>query len=441
VATQVEELPENKVKLTVDVTAHEMHHALEHAASDLAATVRIPGFRKGKVPMPLLVQRVGRERLYAEAVESHIGGWFWNAAARARVNPVAMPEYEYNLPSTDKEGWSFSATVEVQPKPEPADWTTLEVPKHEAQVPEEAVKQELDLLQVSVADLVPVEGRPAQEGDVAVIDLVAHDGTAQRDYIVGIGSGRLVEEIEQGLVGLGAGESREIAYELGDGSRRQATVVVKELKEPVLPPLDDELAKKASEYDTLDELKSETESRLLAEVEDELEGLFRTAAVDELVRATNFVAVGPLVEARTRELLTGLARSLEARGIDAGTYMQITGQTPEVLSDRLRAEASLSVSRELVLEAVADKLGIEVTDDDIRDDLREAGESDEDIEEFIESGGADRVRDEVRMKRALDRVAAEVKPIAPELHEARESIWTPEKEQPAETPKLWTPGS
>ena len=440
-ATQVEELPENKVKLTVDVTAHEMHHALEHAASDLAATVRIPGFRKGKVPMPLLVQRVGRERLYAEAVESHIGGWFWNAAARARVNPVAMPEYEYNLPSTDKEGWSFSATVEVQPKPEPADWTTLEVPKHEAQVPEEAVKQELDLLQVSVADLVPVEGRPAQEGDVAVIDLVAHDGTAQRDYIVGIGSGRLVEEIEQGLVGLGAGESREIAYELGDGSRRQATVVVKELKETVLPPLDDELAKKASEYDTLDELKSETESRLLAEVEDELEGLFRAAAVDELVRATNFVAVGPLVEARTRELLTGLARSLEARGIDAGTYMQITGQTPEVLSDRLRAEASLSVSRELVLEAVADKLGIEVTDDDIRDDLREAGESDEDIEEFIESGGADRVRDEVRMKRALDRVAAEVKPIAPELHEARESIWTPEKEQPAETPKLWTPGS
>jgi len=101
VATQVEELPENKVKLTVDVTAHEMHHALEHAASDLAATVRIPGFRKGKVPMPLLVQRVGRERRYAEAVESHIGGWFWNAAARARVNPVAMPEYEYNLPSTD----------------------------------------------------------------------------------------------------------------------------------------------------------------------------------------------------------------------------------------------------------------------------------------------------------------------------------------------------
>jgi trigger factor len=101
----------------------------------------------------------------------------------------------------------------------------------------------------------------------------------------------------------------------------------------------------------------------------------------------------------------------------------------------------MSVSRELVLEAVADKLGIEVTDEEIRAELREAGENDEDIDEFIAQGGADNVRDDIRLKRALDRIAAEVKPIAPELHEARESIWTPEKEQPAETPKLWTPGT
>jgi FKBP-type peptidyl-prolyl cis-trans isomerase (trigger factor) len=94
-----------------------------------------------------------------------------------------------------------------------------------------------------------------------------------------------------------------------------------------------------------------------------------------------------------------------------------------------------------VLEAVADKLAIEVTDEEIRADLREAGESDADIERFIDEGGANEFREELRMKKALDRIAADVKPIAPELHEARESIWTPEKEQPAETPKLWTPGT
>jgi trigger factor len=440
-AAQVEELTENKVKLTVDVPAHDVHHAVEHAATDLAASVRIPGFRKGKVPMPLLVQRVGKERLYAEAVDSHIGGWFWNAAARARVNPIAQPEYDYDLPTSDKEDWSFSATVEVQPKPEPADWTTLEVPKVEAGVPEEAVQAELETLQRIAAEIVPVEGRPAQEGDTVVIDLAAEDGTAQRDYIVELGSERLVEEVENGILGLSAGESRELAYELGDGTTRKATVTVKELKERVLPPLDDELAKASSEFDTLAELRADIEARLRAQIDDEIEGLFRAAAIDELVRASEFAAAGPLVEARTRELLNGLARSLQERGIDANTYLQLTGQTPEVLEQRLRAEASLSVSRELVLEAVADQLGIQVTDDEIRDELRTAGESDEDIEAFVAEGGADRVRDDIRLKKALDRIAAEVQPIAPELHEARESIWTPEKDQPAESPKLWTPGS
>jgi trigger factor len=437
----VEQLSDDKVKLTVDVPAHDVHHAVEHAANDLAATVRIPGFRKGKVPRPILMQRVGKERLYSEAVESHIGGWFWNAATRARVNPIAQPEYEYELPASESEDWSFSATVEVQPKPEPADWTQLQVPKHEAEVPAEAVQAELEALQKTVGELVPVEGRPAEDGDTAIVDLISEDGSAQRDYVVDLGSERLVEEIENGIRGLSTGESREIAYELADGDRRSASVTLKDLKQRVLPPLDDELAKAASEFDTLDELRSEIEGRLRGEVEEELDGLFRAAAVDELVKATKFTAAGPLVEARTRELLNGLARSLQARGIDANAYLQLTGQSPEVLDARLRGEAAMSVAREVVLEAVADKLGIQVSDDDIRAELREAGETDEDIEQFVAEGGADRVRDDIRLKKALDRVAAEVQPIAPELHEAREAIWTPEQEQASETPKLWTPGS
>jgi trigger factor len=439
--TTVEQLAEDKVKVTVEVPAHDVHHAVEHAANDLAASARIPGFRKGKVPMPILLKRVGKERLYSEAVESHIGGWFWNAATRARVNPVAQPEYDYELPASESEDWRFSATVEVQPKPEPADWTQLEVPKHEAEIPQEAVQAELEALQRTVGELIPVEGRPAGDGDIVVVDLLAEDGSAQRDYVIELGSDRLVEEIENGIRGLGPGEQREIAYELADGTHRSATVVVKEIKERVLPPLDDELAKSATEFDSFDDLRSDVENRLRAQIEDELDGLFRANAIDELVKASNVNASGPLVELRTRELLNGLARNLESRGIDAASYLQLTGQSVEQLNARLFAEASQSVGRELILEAVADKLGIEVTDDEIREELRAAGEEDADIEAFVEQGGADRVRDDIRLKKALDRIASEVKPIAPELHEAREAIWTPEKEQPAESPKLWTPGS
>src|SRR6476619_204179 len=129
---QVEELGGNRVRLTVDVSPHELEHAVEHAASDLAGSVKVPGFRKGKVPRQVLLANVGRDRLWVEAVESHIGGSFWNAAARSRLRPVATPEYDVELPDTETEPWSCSATGEVHPTPEIVDWTTREVPRAEA---------------------------------------------------------------------------------------------------------------------------------------------------------------------------------------------------------------------------------------------------------------------------------------------------------------------
>src|SRR5436190_8160519 len=208
--TQVEQLDGDRVRLTVEVPAHDVHHAVEHAANDLSSSVRIPGFRKGKVPMPVLLSRIGKERLYAEAVESHIGSWFWSAAARTRVQPVEQPRYDYELPASENEDWRFTAEVAVQPKPEPADWTQLEVPKVEAEVPQEAIQEYLEELQQTVAELAPVDGRPAQDGDTAVVDIVADSGEAQRDVVVDLGAGRLLEEIENGIRGLGAGDEREI---------------------------------------------------------------------------------------------------------------------------------------------------------------------------------------------------------------------------------------
>src|ERR687885_2856258 len=125
---QVEQLDGDRVRLTVEVPAHDVHHAVEHAASDLAENVKIPGFRKGKVPMPVLVSRIGKERLYTEAIESHIGGWYGNAIARTGIRPADRPELDYELPASDSEDWRFTATVSVLPKPDLPDWTQLEVP-------------------------------------------------------------------------------------------------------------------------------------------------------------------------------------------------------------------------------------------------------------------------------------------------------------------------
>src|SRR5579875_1949836 len=407
VQAQVEELPESRVRLTVQVPSHDVHHAVEHAADDLAQTVKVPGFRKGKVPRQVLIQRVGRERLLSEAVESHIGGWFWSAAAQTRLRPVEQPQYEFELPASAEEDWEFTATVAVQAKPELPDWTQLEVGVADVEVPEELVEQELDELRSTIAELVPVEGRPVAPGDTVVVDLVSAGGDTRRDYVVELGRGAVVEEIEEGLVGLGPGETTQIAFELADGTRQTVTATVKEIKEKVLPPLDDELARAGSEFETLAELRAD-------------------------------------VEARLRELLRGVARQVEARGVGLETFLAMTGQRPEDLVARLHDEAERSVARELVLEAVADELGLEVPDAEVEQLVREQAEAlGEDPERTLaalrESGRFETLRDDVRLQRALDRVAAEVKRIPLAQAQAREAIWTPDKEKPPAEPKLWTP--
>ena len=443
--TQVEELAEGKVRLDVDVPTADVQHAIDHAASDLAGNLKIPGFRKGKIPMPVLLARVGKERLYSEAVESHIRGWFWDAAARSGIRPVAQPEFGYELPASPDAGFHFTATVAVQQPPEVPDWSTLEVPAADVEVPEELVQRELEALQLSVAELAPVDGRSPKDGDVVVLDLVAEGGDGRRDFVAEVGDERLLPDVNEALTSLGPGESKTVQLRL-DEETTDVEVTLKEVKERVLPPLDDELARAASEFDSLDELRSDIESRLHGALTEEVETAFREAAVDRLAEASNVEIADALVAARATELLRALERSLAQRGLSAETYLRLTGQDPQELEQRLLAQAKQSLARELVLEAVADKLAIEISDDELRDFARGEAEAagDEDPEAFVQqvwqSGNREALRADLRLRQALDRVAADVRRIPVELAQAREKLWTPEKEKTEPVAKLWTPG-
>jgi trigger factor len=446
VPTTVEEIGENRVRLTVEVSPDQVHHAVEHAVSDLAESVKLPGFRKGKIPMPVLVSRLGKERIYREAVDSHIRGWFWNAAARNRVRPVADPQYEFELPNASDEAWSFAATVDVQPLPEIVDWTTLEVPKPEAEIPDEAVEAEIEALRESVAELAPVDSRPAQPGDTVIVDLVDQDGEGQRDTIVELGTGRLADELEAAIVGSAPGETKHATYALSDGSTASVDVTVREVQEKVLPEPDDDLAKAASEFDTLAELRVSIEATFREQLQAEIDAAFRAAAVDELVRASEVQPATTLVTSRASDLLTGFVRSLERRGMSVEAYLQATGGSAEELQRQMILEAAVSIARELALEALAERAGIEVSDDEVRAYLREEAENaGEDADALIEDvwahGQQESIREDLRLRAALDRLATDVKPIAPELADAREKLWTPDKEKTEADTKLWTPGS
>jgi trigger factor len=444
VKTKVEELPESRVRLDVEVPEEDVAHAFEHAASDMAESLRLPGFRKGKAPVPVVVARVGREAVWQEALRGHLDSWFWSAAETSGIRPVASPEVEFDGLPDDGGTFRFSATVAVMPKPEVADWTTLEVPFAEAEVPAEAVDAELDRLRDTVAELAPVEDRAVREGDTVVLDILGEGVPPQRDYVTEVGADRLVNEIDDALPGMERGATKSVDIQGAEG-QLPVDVTVKEIKEKVLPEADDELARSASEFETLEELRAEIESRLLEQLTEELEIRFREAAVDALVNASEVETVEPLVERRTAELWSGIARSLQMRGISTETYLTMTGQSADDVVGRLRAEAEQSLARELVLDAAASKLGVEVPDEEIDELIESQSEEGDDIEEsrrlLQENGGYERIRADLRLKKALDEIVAGVQRIPVELAAARDKLWTPEKEKEGTKMNIWTPGS
>ncbi len=450
VRTTVEELPESKVRLEVEVPEAAVRHAIEHAAADLAESMRVPGFRKGKVPARVVAARMGRDALWAEAVRTHIDGWFWDAARRSGVRPVGGPEVEWGTAPEAGETFTFVATVPVAPKPTLPDWTALEVPRLEPAVPAEVVDAELARLRESVATLVPVSGRPVRQGDTVVLDLVAREPgkepSEHRDYVAELGAGNLAEEIENALPSTQAGETKTIELAGSDGATGTVDVTVKEIKEKELPELDDEFARSATEFETLAELRADVEARLREQAEVEIEARFRQEAVDALADASTIEGVEPLVERRANALLAGFVRSLEQRGITPETYLTMTGQTPEALQQGIRTEAERAVRREVVLEAVADAREVTVEDAEveelIRADAADAGEDPERTVDAMREGGAfEELRGDIRLRKALDLLVADVKPIPAELAQARERLWTPEKEKSGAGMKIWTPGS
>ena len=183
----------------------------------------------------------------------------------------------------------------------------------------------------------PVTDRPVIEGDTVVLDLLGDETGTQRDYVAEVGDGRLIEPIEAALPGMKPGESKTVQLQVDEEQTTDVEVTVKEVKEKALPELDDDLARAASEFETLDELRGDLEARLREQLEEELDARFRENAVDALVDVSDVGPIEPLVERRSAELLTGLVRSLERRGISFQTYLAMTGQPQDAVVGRLES--------------------------------------------------------------------------------------------------------
>ncbi|HKH14013.1 MAG TPA: trigger factor [Solirubrobacterales bacterium] len=458
--TAVTELGDSRVRVDVGIEPDTIEKRVERAARQLAGDMRVPGFRKGKVPADLVIQRVGREAVLEQALRDSLAEWYERALLETGITPIGDPQLNVeSLPGAGEE-LAFSIEVAVRPPAKLGEYKGLEVGKVEPDIPDEAVQEELDRLREGFAALNPVE-RPAAPGDIVVIDYAGtvdgepFEGSEATDLTVEVGSESLLPEFDEALAGTSAGDQVTVEIQFPDDHRpeslagKQATfaVTVKEVREKELPELDDEFASEASEFDTLEELREEIRSRIAAAVERRADDDFRAAAVDAAAENARIDLPKELVHARAHDMWERLERSLSARGIDPQAYVQMQGKSREELVTDMEGEAERALKREATLAAVADAEGIEVTDEELLGALG-PGEGDEAPEKLLgslrETGRDALLRSEVRLRKAADLIADSAKPIPAEQAAARDKLWTPEKEQAeseaAET-GLWTPGS
>lgn len=460
--TSVTELPDSRVRVDVDVAPDDVGRGISRAARGLARDMRLPGFRKGKAPPSLIIQRVGREAVLQQALRDSLPEWYERALLSSGVNPVGDPSIEVtSVPDDEGEPLSFQFEVGVRPPAELGEYKGLEVGRPETDVPDDVLERELERLRENFARLEDVE-RPAAKGDFVLVDFRGtidgepFDGGEAHDELVELGGGRLIEGFEEQLVGASAGEQREVKITFPDdyqaeqlaGKDASFEIAVKEVREKVLPDLDDEFAASAGGFDTLDELRDDIREKLRTAAEERTDAEFRLAAVDAAVHASKVDVPAEILTGRAAERWERVERQIAAQGLDPAAYLRMQGKTREQIIEESKPDAERELKREAVLSAIADVEGIDVTEEEMLEALEHTAEHErttpEKLLERLRKAGRDSlVREDLRIRKTIDLLAESAEPIPLAQAEARERLWTPDKERQPEKEGagLWTPGS
>lgn len=427
----------NEGVLQVTVPAEEVDKALDKAFKKVVKSINVPGFRKGKVPRAIFEQRFGVEALYQDAVDILLPQAYSNAVVEAGINPVDQPEIEVTQIEKGKE-LKFNATVTVEPEVELGDYKGLEIAKQERELTdeelEETVKQRLE----AMADMVVKEDGQVEEGDTVNLDFDGYvdgeqfEGGQADGYDLEIGSGMFIPGFEEQLVGLKVGEEKDVEvtfpeeYHAEELAGQPATFKTKinEIKTKEVPELDDELANELdSEANTVDEYKANLRKQLEESKQTEAENLQKEEAITLATDNAKIDIPEAMVKTEQDRMLQEFAQRIQQQGLDLETYYQISGQSEEDLRNQMSEDAEQRVKTNLTLSAIADKEDIQVSDEDIDNELETMSKqfniSVEDIKKTL--GNTDIVKNDVRIKKVIDLLVKEAKLVdAPEKEDDSE---------------------
>jgi trigger factor len=479
VQTTVTELPESRVRVDVQVPSAEVEARIERKARQLGRELKLPGFRKGKVPAPLVLQRVGREAVLDEAVRDGLPSWYADAIRASEVVPVGDPKIDLGELPEQGAALEFSIEIGVLPTAELGDYKGLEVGRREPEVAEELLEQEIEAMRERLARLETAE-RPAEEGDFVVVDyvgrlpatddsgettLVPFEGGEGRDQLIELGAGNLIPGFESGLLGARAGEEPrtvDLSFPADYGNEelagREASfqITVKEVKRKQLPEVDEDFAVDAG-FDDVNELREDIGRRLLEAQEQRVREEFREAALDAAVAAAQVPVTPELARARAGEMWERMLHSLSHRGVSREAYLQIAGRSEEETLAEMVPEAERALRREAVLTAVVAAEGIEPSEQDLLEAVtptaqREGMAPEQVLEQLRAAERLEEAREDLAARQAIELIVEHATPIPVERAAAREKLWTPDKDAEAERERagagvgeaaspggLWTP--
>ena len=440
--TSVEPLEGNKVKVSVEVDEIEFDKALDAAFRRIAREVRIPGFRPGKAPRALLQARIGADVARDEALRDSLPEYYEKALREHEVDAIAPPDIDITA-GKETGPLAFDAVVEVRPQVQVPGYAQLRVTVPSPNATEEEVTRQVDRLREQFGELKPVS-RPARDGDHLSIDLhgYRHDeaieGLSADDFLYELGSGSVLPELDTELQGAKAGDILKFNATVPDQDEVTLQVLVKEVREKILPDVTDEWASEASEFETVDELRTSITERMAAVKRVQAALALREAVVEAVADLVTDEIPEPLVGAEMERRVHDLSHRLQAQGADLAAYLEATGTSQEDFLAGLREAATKSAKADLAMRAVADAEGLEVSDEDLEGEIAQLAERLETkvpvLRKRVEQAGQlPTVRSDIRKAHALRWLLDHVEIVDEEGHAIdRSELLAPSTEETSE---------
>jgi len=377
VKSTVEQLSPTRVRINVEVPFTELQPDFDRAYKELAKQVRLPGFRPGKAPAKLLEARVGREAMLDQVVNEALPSRYGQAVTESDVRPLGQPDIQVTKKEYGQE-LVFTAEVDVRPEMKLPDLSALKITVDSIKVGDEDVDAELQSLRARFGTLTGVE-RPAATGDFVSIDLSANvDGedvpeAATKGLSHEVGSGQLIDGVDDAIVGLSAGETRTFTTTMAAGphagKEAEVTVTVGSVKERELPEPDDEFAQLASEFDTIDELRASLADQVSGAKRVQQAEEIRVAALDALLEQVDMPLPEAIVQAQVDNTLHSALHGLDHDEAKFAEALEKQGSSREEFDANTRSNAEKAIKTQLLLDALGDDLDIQVSQQDLTERL------------------------------------------------------------------------